>query len=298
LASEKEKTMRTILIPALLGCLSLPGVPTAVGAGPTAPQAPQKRTVYVSVTQKEGAPVTDLTVADFDVKEGGKACEVVGAELTKTPMRLAFIVADGGTGGFQYPLVTMVQQLQDVAEFSVVSVIIQPETLVEFTTDLDKVVAALKRLGARGKTKEGGQVLDAIDSAAKNTPKEGKRPVIVVMTVGGSASSDVRAPDVREALRKSNTQLYVMSPVGNIGGSGANTHLDIVLNDGSRDTGGRHERFSGQTMNKIAEQISQELLNQYQLTYVLTDGTKPGDRLEVATKRKGLKVNAPTRIAN
>ena len=73
--------MRTILIPALLGCLSLPGAPTAIGGG-TGPQGPQKRTVYASVTQKEGAPVTDLTAADFDVKEGGKACEVVGAELT------------------------------------------------------------------------------------------------------------------------------------------------------------------------------------------------------------------------
>ena len=121
---------------------------------------------------------------------------------------------------------------------------------------------------------------------------------IVTVTVGGAAATDVRAPDVREALRKSNTQLYVMSPVGSVGGSGGNTQLDIVLNDGSRDTGGRHDRFSGQTVNKVAEQISQELLNQYQLTYVLPDGAKPSDRLEVATKRKGLKVNAPTRIAN
>jgi VWFA-related protein len=290
--------MRTILIPALLGCLSLPAAPAAVGAGASAPQTLQKRTVYASVTQKEGAPVTDLTAADFEVKEGGKACEVVGAELTKTPLRLAFIVADGGSGGFQYPLVAMLQQLQDVAEFSVVSVINQPDKLVDFTTDLDKVVAALKRLGARGTTKASGQVLEAIDQAAKEIPKEGKRPVIVVMTVGGSAATDVRAPDVREVLRKGNTQLYVMSPVGNVGGSGGNTHLDIVLNDGSRDTGGRHEHFSGQTVTKVAEQISQELLNQYQLTYVLPDGTKPSDRLEVATKRKGLKINAPTRIAN
>jgi VWFA-related protein len=290
--------MRTILIPAILGCLSLAGVSTTVGAGATAPQAPQKRTVYASVTQKEGAPVTDLTAADFEVKEGGRACEVVGAELTKTPMRLAFIVADGGTGGFQYALVAMVQQLQDVAEFSVVSVINQPDRLVDFTTDLDKVVEALKRLGARGKTKDAGQVLEAIDQASKDVPKEGKRPVIVVMTVGGSAATDVRAPDVREAFRKSNTQLYVISPAGNVGGSGGNTQLDIVLNDGSRDTGGRHERFSGQTLNKVAEQVSQELLNQYQLTYVLPEGTKPSDRLEVTTKRKGLKVNAPTRIAN
>src|SRR5688572_33338912 len=89
--------MRTILIPALLGCLSLPLAQSAVHAGATAPQAQQKRTVYVSVTQKEGAPATDLTAADFEVKEEGKGCEVVAAELTKTPMRLAFIVADGGS---------------------------------------------------------------------------------------------------------------------------------------------------------------------------------------------------------
>ena len=118
--------------------------------------------------------------------------------------------------------------------------------------------------------------------------------------VQDEVSTSVRrlGSDVREAFRKSNTQLYVISPAGNVGGSGGNTQLDIVLNDGSRDTGGRHERFSGQTLNKVAEQISQELLNQYQLTYVLPEGTKPSDRLEITTKRKGLKVNAPTRIAN
>ena len=296
--SEKESDVRTILIPALLACSSLPVGLMTVGAGASAAQAPQKRTVYASVTQKEGAPVNDLTAADFEVKEGGKACEVVGAEVTKTPIRLAFIVADGGSGGFQHPLATMIQRLQDVAEFSVVSVINQPDTLVDFTTDLDKVVEALKRLGARGTTKASGQVLEAIDQAARDVPKEGKRPVIVVMTVGGSAASDIRAPDVRETLRKSNTLLYAMSPVGSVGGSAGNTHIDLVLNDGSRDTGGRHEQFSGQTLNKLAEQISQELLNQYQLTYVLPDGAKASERLEVATKRKGLKVNAPTRIAN
>jgi hypothetical protein len=113
------------------------------------------------------------------------------------------------------------------------------------------------------------------------------------MTVGGTASTDVRANDVREALRKTGTLLYVISPAGSVGGSG---QLDIVLNDGSRDTGGRHEQFNNQNLAKLAEQISQELLNHYQLSYVLPAGAKPSDRLEVSTKRKGVKVNAPTRI--
>jgi hypothetical protein len=59
-----------------------------------------------------------------------------------------------------------------------------------------------------------------------------------------------------------------MSPTGNAGGAG---QIDIVLNDGSRDTGGRHEQFSSQTLTNIAEQIGQELLNQYQLSYAPPD---------------------------
>lgn len=286
--------MRRILFPVLLGLvLSVPRQPAAFADG-TAATPQQRLTVYVSVTQKDGTPVTDLTGADFDIKAGGKPVEVAGAELTRTPIRLALIVADGGSGGFQYALVTLVQRLQEVAEFSLVSVITQPEKIVDFTTDLDKVVEGLKRVGARGNTKSSGQVIEAINDAVKETAQAGKRPVIIVMTVGGSGTTDIRATDVRDALRRSGTLLYAISPSGNSGGAG---QIDLVLNDGSRETGGRHEQFSGQTLTKIAEQISQELLNQYQLSYVVPDGVKPSDRLEVSTKRKGVKVNAPSRVA-
>jgi VWFA-related protein len=284
--------MRRVLFPALLVVvLSAPAGSVGVIAEAAGLQA--RRTVYVSVTQKDGAPVTDLTAADFDIKEGGKPVEVVGAELTKTPIRLSMIVADGGTGGFQYALVTLVQQLQEIAEISLTMVTNQPDTLVDFTTDLDKVVEGLKRLGARGTTRTSGQVIEAIEQTLKGIGQPNKRPVVIVMTVGGTAATDVRASDVREALRRTGTLLYAISPAGSVGSAG---QIDLVLNDGSRDTGGRHEQFNNKNLAVIAEQIGKELLNQYQLSYVLPDGVKPGDRLEVTTKRKGVKVNAPSRI--
>ena len=288
-----EWRMGKMHIPVLLGVVLRFVYPTVAMEAAPAAQAQQRRTVYVSVTQKDGAPVTDLTAADFDVREGGQPVEAVAAEVTKTPIRLAMIVADGGTGAFQYVLATLVQRLQEAAEFSLVSVINQPEKLVDFTNDLDKVVEGMKRLGPRGTTKTAGQVIEAIDQAVKDAPQPNKRPVIIVMTLGGTAATDVRANDVREALRKTGTLLYVMSPAGSAGGSG---QIDIVLNDGSRDTGGRHDQFNNQNLAKLAEQISQELLNQYQLSYALPAGAKPSDRLEVSTKRKGVKVNAPSRI--
>ena len=80
---------------------------------------------------------------------------------------------------------------------------------------------------------------------------------------------------MRDALRNTGRLLYVISPAGSVGGSG---------------------QFNNQNLAKFAEQISQEVLNQDQLSYVLPAGAKPSDRLEVSTKRKGVKVNAPTRI--
>ena len=74
------------------------------------PQANRPRTIYASVTEKGGAPVTDLTAADFELKVGGKAQPVTAAQLTKTPLRLALIVADGGTGAVQYAAGVFVQR--------------------------------------------------------------------------------------------------------------------------------------------------------------------------------------------
>jgi hypothetical protein len=105
--------VRTLLVPVL--------VFAAIAAAP--PQANRTRTIYASVTDKNGTPVTDLTAPDFELKVGGKVQQVTAAQLTKVPLRMALIVADGGTGAVQYPAATFVQRLQQVGEFAIVSVV-------------------------------------------------------------------------------------------------------------------------------------------------------------------------------
>jgi hypothetical protein len=43
--------------------------------------------------------------------------------------------------------------------------------------------------------------------------------------------------------------------------------LEVVLNDGAKESGGRHEQVAGPNIGKAAEQICQELLNQYEVSY-------------------------------
>jgi VWFA-related protein len=316
--------MRKIMIGIAVSivCYQITSRASPSGTAGTAQAAPG-RTVYVSVTERDGAPVTDLTAADFELKIGGRTREIVAAELTKAPIRLAMIVADGGTGAFQYTAATLVQNLQSVAEFKLVSVIEQPERIVDYTSDLDAVVAGLKRIGTRSGRPTSGQVLEAIAETLNDIRRDGKRSVIVVMRLGGAASSHLRADNVREGLRKTGSVLYVISPPGGgVGGgaaaggggsgnmgaartdyaasesAGRGRDLEVVLNDGSKESGGRYEEVAGTALNKAVEQISRELLNQYQLTYVAPEGGKANEKLEVSSRRRGLKVNAPSRPAS
>src|SRR5262245_8612755 len=78
----------------------LPLAVLATNGTPAAP-ADQARTVYFSATDAKGAPVTDLTAADLTVKEGGKDRQVVSVKPATTPMQIALIVEDSGSGAYQ-----------------------------------------------------------------------------------------------------------------------------------------------------------------------------------------------------
>jgi hypothetical protein len=296
-------------------------------SGPIAAESRQgSRTVHVAVVNNDGTPVTDLTAADFDVKEGGKAVSVTNATVSSVPLRVALIVADEGTGNFQQAMVQIIKPLVAIAEFKLVSVVMQPETIVDYSNDAEKLVAGIEKMGQRaGGQPSGAQLIEAISENLEGLAQPGKRPIMIVMRMGGAATSQIRQEVVRETIRKNGIQLFAMSPRNaggggggmpmNYGGGGGSMgqarqdyaasestyrgrNLESVLNDGSKQSGGRHVYFSPQTILADIDQLTQELQSQYQLTYTLPDGTKPSDRLQVTSKRRGTKVLAPERIAN
>jgi len=256
------------------------------------------RTVVVSATDKDKA-VADLTAADLEIKENGKAREIVGVKKSTTPLRVAVLVADSGTGAYQESavrfLVSILGKPEVEAEFSLVSVILQPETIVDYTSDTDTLTAGLKKLGPRGK-QTGGQLMEAVLEAAKSVGRPGKRPAIVVLKTGREGPSSLVAADVQEPLRKSGAVMYVVAPIGGLTGQAFN--LSLVLGDGSAESGGRQQEVSAQNLAKTLELIADELLNQYEVVYKTDGDAKPGEKLAVASKRKGVKINASTRIPN
>jgi hypothetical protein len=275
------------------------------------------RKIYMSVLDRDGNPVTDLTAAELEVKEGGKTQEITLQPAT-APLRIALIVADGGTGAYQAAAGTLINRLlKSGAEFKIVGAAEQAETFTTYTNSVPALSAAVQRLNKRTARRMGAQVLDAISESIGDIAAEGKRPVIVVMRLGGEPPSTLRANVVRDELRKSGARLHVISPVSG-GGTGAGgmgvtrsqgnsqgetdlgnaVVLNQVIDDGSRESGGRHDTVAATTMLKTVEQLATELLSQYEISYALPAGTKPSDRLQVETKRRNVRVFAPTRIPN
>ncbi len=122
---------------------------------------------------------------------------------------------------------------------------------------------------------------------------------------------------MREELRKSGAALYVVSTAGAQGRApsqaragisaeqaqladselaDSSTNLALVLGDGSKESGGRHDQVVATTHAKALEQLAQELLHQYEVDCTVPDGVKPGDKLAVTSKRKGVTVRAPARL--
>ncbi len=310
----------------LAGVLATAAVAGSLNVPPSVPRdgqaiARQTRTIYVSVTDKTGASVTDMQAADFEIKDGGKVCSIASVAPAEIPLRIALLVADQGTGAFQLGTLRFMQKLAGHAEFALYSVIIQPEKLIDFSHDGPELSAALKRIGPRGRETGSAQLLEAIQEATKEVRHEDRRPAIVVLRLGGEGPTTLNGNDVRDQLRNSGAVLYVVSAAGAQGlappqarGTDAVSvqqgqlrdqelsdgqfALNQVLGDGAKDSGGRHDQVIATTHAKAVEQVAEELLHQYEIKYALPDGAKPAEKISVSTKRKGVTLHAPSRVPN
>ena len=267
------------------------------------------RTVFVSVVDRSGVPVTDLSADDFVIKEGGKDREIVGANMTTMPLRIAIVVDDNGTGIFRYALGKFVERLQGRAEVALSTVQGQHLRLLDYTTNLERLLAAINQLNARPATNDGGQLLEGIFETAKDFQKRRTaRPIIVVLTVGGEEHSTLPAQHVLDELEKSGAALNVIA----INSSAlramvtvskpsalleSNLNLSEVLGDGPKQSGGkRDEIVASPGIVTGLQELAEALRNQYAVSFSRADRPKETEKLSVSVKRSGLTVRAPTKV--
>jgi VWFA-related protein len=287
-----------------LSMAALAGAPTAIPA----PEVQATRTVYVTVVDNQGQAVTGLTPADFRLRENNRDRDIVSVEPATEPMHVALMVEESLTpaGGVRQGMFELIKVLQGKAEISLVVVGLSNRTAVPYTTDPNVLVQGLNALPLNQGQQQINHVPEGIAEMARVFQKQRPaRPVMVMLAIDSQQVSSEQPQNVLNQLRDSNAQLHVVSiQTPQAVASGSGEMLDTaarqqVLGDGPRQSGGRQWPVPALTaVPKAMLSVANDLMNQYKITYTLPAGTKPSDRLNVTTSRRGVTLRAPTRIWN
>ena len=306
------------MVSRFLACVALAvcSTPAAFGVELAAQRGsltiPRVSVVYVSVADRNGVAPTDLLASDFVLKEGGEIREIVKVQRATAPMHVALIIDDSGTGIFRFAVANFVDQLLGKALFSIKRVVGQVQTLVDYTADIERLRQAVGSLKVMTETPKGGQIVEGIFEASKELQRrQVERGVIVVFTDTDQEYSTLPASHVLNQLQDSGAVLYVISVAKMVQGTLPNSgvvpdkpsdlldkQVDVnqVLGDGPKLSGGRRAEIIGTAGSIPAlQQIGDELIHQYVITYIVPAGEKPNQKLSVSSKRKGISVRAPSR---
>ncbi|MCC7043731.1 MAG: hypothetical protein IT183_07710 [Acidobacteria bacterium] len=282
-------------MPRILTCSIFAGILALATIRPTAAPDPARaeiaRRVFFSATDARGLPVTDLTAADLTIREGGRERAVATLGPAPGTLQISILVDDAGQGFFEGPVGYFVGRMAARAEIAISMLNPQPYTLVDFTTDPPTLLAAVRKLTQRGRIQQDGQqVAEAVAWAARELRKrEARRPVILVMTATGESGTLEVDDFILRDLKASGASLHVVHVNG--------VDLGMVLSEGPMYSGGILANAANtESMRDALSRIAAGLQTQYELTYMLPDGTRPSDRLQLQTTRTGVRLLAPQRI--
>lgn len=276
-------------------------VGAVVAAAPGLAAAQVERSVYASVLDRAGAPVTALTARDFIVREDGAEREVVRAVRADEPMQIAVLVDTSQAVERYIPdlrraLKSFFREMAGEHELALIGFGERPTVLAEYTRDPARLEKGVGLLFARRGS--GAYALDAIvDAARALRSREGARHAIVVITTEGPEFSERYYQTVLDEVG-ANAALhsFIFSRRGGLVGEGRRQR-EIALAEGASATGGRREYLlTSMSLEDRLHDLAVELQNQYRVDYARPSALVPPEKIEVDVRQPKLKVRAPREL--
>ena len=275
----------------LIGCLATPERATAQAI---------ERAMMVTVVDESGAPVQDLGVSDFIVREDNVAREVLRVSRANEPMQIALLVdtstaARDNIAHYRTALPTFVMMLTNPSEsgqknqVAIIATGERPTLITDYTSSAIELQRGINRLWSRDDT--GAYLLDSLLETSQGFAKrEASRPVIVVITQEGPELSYRQYDQVLGPLRASAAAFYAMvlgTPSASL--SDEARSRNIVLDEGTRGTGGSREQLlTPMALKSKLQQLAYLLTHQYLVTYAHPDSLIPPERVTVTAKKPGM----------
>jgi Ca-activated chloride channel family protein len=259
----------------------------------------EERTVYASVVDKSDAPASGLTASDFIVREDNVAREVLRVSRATEPLQIAVLIDTSDAIepyvlDLRNALRAFFKQMGGKHEISLIGFGERPTVLVDYTNDPARLEKGLGLVFARPGS--GTYLLDAIVEAGNALGRrKPARPHIVVVTAQGPEFSERHHDNVLEQLRESGAALhsFVLTKPGASQTDRSGQELNMSLADGTKNTGGRRDDLlTGMALPDRLQALSNDLSNQYQITYARPRTLIPPKSIEVSSRRPGITVRA------
>ena len=227
--------------------------------------------VFVTVTDKAGAPVGSLTKDNFKLLEDGVPQKVsVFARESELPLSIVLAIDTSLSTKKDLKLETLsarkfthdILRHQDALSLYQFSEIV--EELVPFTSDVARIDRGIDRVHVRAAT----ALYDAIHLGADALMKREGRKVMLLITDGGDTVSQVK---YAEALREAQIAEAIVYPIIIVpieASAGRDLGGEHALIQIAHDTGGKYYYASDlKTLDEAFRRISEELRTQYLLAY-------------------------------
>ena len=274
----------------------------------------REKQILVTILDKSGVVVRDLSANDFVVREGDDAREVTTATPATDPMWLSLIVdttkeargTDATRPDLLKALTSFVSAVQSTAEGTAISLTEcagAAVTQVGFTTNTGVLRSAIQHL-AYGPQPE-SVLLEALVDSSKQLRRVSspRRAIVSLDFVSSVESSSVLPEKVGEAVHGAGASYWALSiqrslsthaAVGMLGvdarpPDGRNAVLDLLPDS----TGGQHLNVFGTSLlEPTLLKLADILTHQYLVTYI-SPGGKPVSSIAVSTARGDKALVAP-----
>ena len=239
------------------------------------------RTVFVSAVDTAGAPVLNLTAADFQVTESGVKREVTRASLGSAPMRIVLMV-DSSTpvapmiNNFRTALTAFVDELPEVEEVVFISSGGQIRVRSQAGMDRNKLRAEIARFASEGGA---NAFLDTMLEADKRFLKTapGQWPAVVIVTTdNGDGTREPNIADYNKFMNDFLARGGVAHAVI-VQGKRTGSTTDIVANLVDNTGGIRHTIVTDHSLPARLREIANRLADDHQLMTTRYEVTFSGD---------------------
>lgn len=238
--------------------------------------------IPVSVTDREGAAITNLKLEDFILQIDGQTAEIGDLARSETPVRLALLFDNSSS-------VLIAREFEKKAAIKFFKKVIRPEkdlvalfsvatyTRLEqpFTRNTSQLTDAIERFPMpEGAT----SLLDGVIKASEYLKESDGRRVIVIMSDGVDTISDSTFEQAMKTAQTFNCQIYIVKTTDfenykRTGQRGGNANIRSLeaerrMQEFAAQTGGAvYSPLDERELDQAFSQISAELSQQYILSY-------------------------------